>query len=126
MTYGRHRPELAWTSLHADTARAPELRRLSGGSLPYLALFEQGVRDSLAHHYGARTGLRVTTTRLVATLRANGGEANDLLRLVSHIVLNEAAQGALNRTSIITGARAGDTLIEDIRAWVRTSFRDTP
>ena len=111
---------------HSHSVRSTSLRKLTGGSLICLAAFEARVRDLLAHRYGAHTGFRQAATQLIESLKANGGNEEKVVRLLSHIVSAEAAQGDLDRVSMVTGGRPSDQMINEIRTWVRMSFPARP
>lgn len=108
----------------ADGVRSNRLRRITGGSLIYLAAFEARVRDWLAHRYAAHTGLRQSAIRLIASLKMNGGTEDEVMSVLTHIIFAEAARGDLNRPSMVTGLRPSDQLTDEIRAWVRISFHE--
>ena len=94
------------------------IREAGGLSLTALSRLEKRFSQALRHTPASRVNLRLAVRHVVVELEAQGATRDVTRRLVQFIVDHHPERDDLDRTSMVTGRRESDRIVQSMMQWV--------
>lgn len=94
------------------------LRHAGGLPVNSLARLENRVSDVLHYRASARINLRIAVQRLLIELRDVGASNPTARRFMAFVLEHHPEVEALDRVSVVTGARESERLRSDVASWI--------
>lgn len=94
------------------------VRDAGGLSLTALSRLERRFSEALRHTPASPVNLRLAVRHIVVELEAQGATSDVIRRLLQFIVDHHPERDDLDRTSMLTGRRESDRIIQKMMEWV--------